>query len=805
MAFLEIHPRHHAALAHEGLSAAGDFLRLGGLIHCGHPDRHVARLELGPPGQRLAVFLKREHRVAWRDRWASAWAGCGFVTKSRREYRLLQQLAAAGVGCPEPVAVGEHSGRAFLLLREVPDGVDLRRHLAACRDPARRRALAAALGRALARVHAAGFDHPDLYAKHVLVSVDDDGAPRLHFLDWQRSRRRPTVPWARRCRDLAVLDATLADGLVSPRERLRCLAAYLRASPGLPPLRRAAGHVRRHANRLLTKRRLRELREATPDRQRPGVLWLDGEALCVTPAFAAELAGRVPHWLRLGDAGWGLDGVRTSAVALGHGRLGTLTRRSCRRPLAALGGMLRHSRPTSPELARAALLFRLERHGVAAPRLLAFGQRLLWPWRAQSFLLTETPVGLVSLADWLRAASGPARRMALAQAARLLRRLHDAGCSLAAAEGLAVRAVGGTVSVLLANLDGVRRAREPRSRLAARDLRRLIDQNMLICSSTERLRFLLDYLGVPWKTAEARRLARAMRGTGGDAMSETFWQRLVRGVRRVRARPDWPQFAGADWPERIMQVAVTDRFHAKQGRSTGRWVLHADGRRLGVYLKRHYRLGWWQGLLATLWPDAAWSPALQEWRHLEWARSQGLAVPRAVAVGQYVGPWGRLQSVLAVEELTDMLPLHEAIPLAARSLDAAAFARWKRTLIAELARLTRELHGRRRFHKDLYLCHFYIPRADALAGGADWHGRVHLIDLHRLSRHLWTWPLWQVKDLAQLLYSSEVEGLDARDRLRFWRHYLGAGRRTVAGRWLRWCVRVKWGRYRRHNRKRARA
>ena len=36
-----------------------------------------------------------------------------------------------------------------------------------------------------------------------------------------------------------------------------------------------------------------------------------------------------------------------------------------------------------------------------------------------------------------------------------------------------------------------------------------------------------------------------------------------------------------DWADRIMDVAVTDRFHAKQGRSTGRWVLDATARRPG--------------------------------------------------------------------------------------------------------------------------------------------------------------------------------------------------------------------------------
>jgi heptose I phosphotransferase len=282
---------------------------------------------------------------------------------------------------------------------------------------------------------------------------------------------------------------------------------------------------------------------------------------------------------------------------------------------------------------------------------------------------------------------------------------------------------------------------------------------------------------------------------------ETFWRRWFRGARRLRQRPDWAAFAGADWADRIMDVAVTDRFHAKQGRSTGRWVLNVAGRRLAVYLKRHYRLPWWHGLLAALWPESGWSPALQEWRHLEWARTAGMPVPAAVAAGEYIGPWGRLQSFLAVEELDDMLPLHEAVPLAARQLAPLTFRRWKRGLTAEMARLTRELHEKRHFHKDLYLCHFYIPREDTDRLPA-WRGRVHLIDLHRLGHHPWTWRLWQVKDLAQLLYSSEVPGVDARDRLRFWRLYLGAARRTWAGRWLRRCVLFKWRRYRRHNAKR---
>jgi len=285
-------------------------------------------------------------------------------------------------------------------------------------------------------------------------------------------------------------------------------------------------------------------------------------------------------------------------------------------------------------------------------------------------------------------------------------------------------------------------------------------------------------------------------------MSETVWQRLRRGARRLCQQPDWTDFAGPNWADHIMTVAVTDRFHAKQGRSTGRWILRADGRRLAVYLKRHYSLPWWRGWLAALWPNRGWSPAVQEWRHLEWAGSRGLPVPRALAAAEYIGPWGRLRSFLAVEELPGMLPLSEALPAAARQLDGETFRRWKRGLVAEIARLARALHDQRRFHKDFYLCHFFVP-AEFTAGIPDWKGHLHLIDLHRLKRHRRMGLIWQVKDLAQLLYSSEVEGIDARDCLRFWRFYWGDGRRDWLARLLRSCVRYKALRYRRHNLKKS--
>jgi heptose I phosphotransferase len=253
-----------------------------------------------------------------------------------------------------------------------------------------------------------------------------------------------------------------------------------------------------------------------------------------------------------------------------------------------------------------------------------------------------------------------------------------------------------------------------------------------------------------------------------------------------------------------MTLAVTDDFAAKQGRSTGRVVLQHSDEQLAVYLKRHYRLPWLHGLLAVLWPGRGRSPAFQEWNHLQWALSQGLPVPRPLAAGERIGPGCRLQSFLAVQELVGMLPLHRAIPAAAARLDGITFRRWKRGLAEEMAVVARALHRRRRFHKDFYLCHFFIPEEDTFRLPA-WPGRVWLIDLHRLGHHPLTAPWWRAKDLGQLLFSSEIPEVDASDRLHFWRAYISTSRQSWLAQVLKWVVCLRAWTYRRHEPRRQRA
>ena len=98
------------------------------------------------------------------------------------------------------------------------------------------------------------------------------------------------------------------------------------------------------------------------------------------------MGGEVPDWLPLPKAG---RGTSRRAVPLAGGRRGLLVRRWCDRPLAWLWCALRRRPLLSPELRDAGRFFRLQKHGQAAPRVLAFGQRRPRPWRTESFLLTE--------------------------------------------------------------------------------------------------------------------------------------------------------------------------------------------------------------------------------------------------------------------------------------------------------------------------------------------------------------------------------------------------------------------------------
>lgn len=234
--------------------------------------------------------------------------------------------------------------------------------------------------------------------------------------------------------------------------------------------------------------------------------------------------------------------------------------------------------------------------------------------------------------------------------------------------------------------------------------------------------------------------------------------------------PRTPASAESEWAESIMQLPPGERHHEKQGRSIGRFVLPGPKHPVKVFLKRQHHSPRWLGWLARLFPRLSFSTSIREARNLETVRALGVPVPRVYAAAECMTNSG-LRSFLAVEELQGMLALHEAVPMAARKLTPPDFRAWKRGVAAEIARLTKLLHDAGCFHQDLYLCHFFVAERDITEPPACWRNRLVLIDFHRLARSKFARAWNRIKDLAQLLYSSRIAGIELRDRLAFWRAY----------------------------------
>ncbi len=114
-------------------------------------------------------------------------------TRAFREFRLLTELAEAGLPAPAPLmARYQRSGmryRADLITRQIPGVQTLAERLVANTLDA---AVATTVGRTLADFHAEGVWHADLNANNVLV----DAGGKVWLIDFDRcARRKPAMSW----------------------------------------------------------------------------------------------------------------------------------------------------------------------------------------------------------------------------------------------------------------------------------------------------------------------------------------------------------------------------------------------------------------------------------------------------------------------------------------------------------------------------------------------------------------------------------------------------------------------------------
>jgi hypothetical protein len=234
-----------------------------------------------------------------------------------------------------------------------------------------------------------------------------------------------------RWRDLATIAATLPPGFDAPGDFLPCVSAYLACAPNaVMTLERASDVVHREARRLRRQRHVRTKARALPVAERLSLVCLEGEALRVSPAFLYLWPDSIPPFVQP------LPDAKQTDFQLPNGGSGRLIRGQ-HHP-RWYERLLPIRQRLSPEHEQMDLLFRLQRYGLEAPRVLAAGERVLADGSFDAFLFTRINSRAHPLDEWL-AQARPSREQVLRLAGVFLAQLHQAGCCFRRAlSGLAV-------------------------------------------------------------------------------------------------------------------------------------------------------------------------------------------------------------------------------------------------------------------------------------------------------------------------------------------------------------------------------
>ena len=189
------------------------------------------------------------------------------------------------------------------------------------------------------------------------------------------------------------------------------------------------------------------------------------------------------------------------------------------------------------------------------------------------------------------------------------------------------------------------------------------------------------------------------------------------------------------------------------------------------FAKVHHGVGWREivkNLLSLRRPILS---ARNEWDAIKVFESLGVATLEAAGFGERGTDPARRDSFLITREVKHFLTLEE---LADQWSTLSEPLRMKRTLINELARISRRLHDNGVNHRDYYLCHFLLEVPQGLERVLEQPLLIRVVDLHRaMMTGSSTNIRWREKDLGALLYSSLHIGLTRRDIFRFIRVYTG--------------------------------
>ena len=533
--FCWIHPEFRELAAQHQLGDLNALLARddGTPVSPHHRRRDIVRLELPDRSGRLTtLYLKRDWDVRWRYLARQLRYRQSLWTPARTELETLLHLAAAGVAVPRPVACVQRlgwRGQGCLILEAVPSAVTLNHYLATTlRDagPRQREQLFAQLGRELARLHNSGVHQPRLFSTKIYLAdaaADENDTPVIGFWGFRQAIRCQPLPFSYRVAGLAALLATLPGRLASVREREILFDAYLAVADldhrGMA-LPQAVG---RQVERLLTNRHIWEIRESDTEEHRSvrplesvekGQMWIDPEYRATLEHCGLASFDRMMNTVdgkllrRLADReNWRLDlrlpegGTRGAYLKKHHIR----TPRTRVRALAHAGGGMTAGRMEAQNIAR------LARSGIAAMKLIAYGEKLHADGLLESFVLTEELQGYTQLDHFLERRFPPLRgdratprdphlMTLIAEVASVAAKFHRLGYNhrdLYCCHFFIKETEPGEFKVNLIDLQRVEYRRHFRSRWLVKDLGQLAYSAQTDrITRTHKMAFIKRYLGV---------------------------------------------------------------------------------------------------------------------------------------------------------------------------------------------------------------------------------------------------------------------------------------------------------------------
>ncbi|KPJ58135.1 MAG: hypothetical protein AMJ42_03820, partial [Deltaproteobacteria bacterium DG_8] len=209
----------------------------GEIIKQAIKERSTIKLLLKSDRAEIGAYLKRYHAPTLKA-WARSLLRFSFPRSAIDEWKNILVFHRRGIPTMVPLSAGlkKQFGikkESFLLTREIEGVERLNHYLPHHLSPPlnshhlkEKRALIKEIALLVRRMHLLGLNHRDLYLCHILVKKDSYDNWKIYFADLHRVDQRKKVGLRWKVKDLAALNYSSNENLITRTDRLRFITHY---------------------------------------------------------------------------------------------------------------------------------------------------------------------------------------------------------------------------------------------------------------------------------------------------------------------------------------------------------------------------------------------------------------------------------------------------------------------------------------------------------------------------------------------------------------------------------------------------